>query len=101
MTVFSAVLGITGSINSAADTVSVKTARFFLSNSIPIVGGAITDAVGTLAGSISVLRSGVGAFGICALLLLILPALLQMLLWKASLSVMSAAAELFGQKRVR
>ena len=99
MTVFSAVLGITGSINSAADTVSVKTARFFLSNSIPIVGGAITDAVGTLAGSISVLRSGVGAFGICALLLLILPALLQMLLWKASLSVMSAAAELFGQKR--
>ena len=99
MTVFSAVLGITGSINSAADTVSVKTARFFLSNSIPIVGGAITDAVGTLAGSISVLRSGVGAFGICALLLLILPALLQILLWKASLSIMSAAAELFGQKR--
>lgn len=99
MTVFSAVLGITGSINSAADTVSVKTARFFLSNSVPVVGGAITDAVGTLAGSISVLRSGVGAFGICALLLLILPALLQMLLWKASLSVMSAAAELFGQKR--
>lgn len=99
MTVFSAVLGITGSINSATDTVSVKTARFFLSNSVPVVGGAITDAVGTLAGSISVLRSGVGAFGVCALLLLILPALLQMLLWKASLSVMSAAAELFGQKR--
>ncbi len=99
MTVFSAVLGITGSINSAADTVSVKTARFFLSNSIPIVGGAITDAVGTLAGSISVLRSGVGAFGICALLLLIVPSLLQILLWKASLSIMSAAAELFGQKR--
>ena len=99
MTVFSAVLGITGAVNSAADGVSMKTARFFLSNSIPIAGAALTDSIAAVAGSISLLKTGVGAFGICALIFTLLPTLLQMLMWKAGLSIMSVTAELFGRNR--
>ena len=101
MTVFSSLLCITGAVNSSADSLSARTAKFFLSNSVPVVGGAMTDAVGTVAGCLSVLKSGVGAYGMCAVILLILPSLVQLLLWKGSFSLMSAAAGIFGRERCR
>ena len=99
MTVFSALLCVTGAVNSSADTVSGRTAKFFLSNSLPVVGGALTDALETVAGCLSALKSGVGAYGICGIILLLFPSVIQIVLWRGSLSAMSAVSGFFGQKR--
>ena len=48
MTVFTAVLAITGVVNAASDSVSQRTAKFLLGNLIPVAGGTISEAINTL-----------------------------------------------------
>ena len=76
MALFSAMLTVRSFVASAADSLTAKTVKLLSSGLIPIVGSAVSDAYGTIRGSIALLRSGVGAAGILAILFLILPPLL-------------------------
>ena len=60
-------------------------------------GGSNDRRCGYGCGCLSVLKPG-GAYGMCAVILLILPSLVQLLLWKGSFSLMSAAAEFSAGK---
>ncbi len=99
MTVFTSVLVITGAVNSASDSVSQRTAKFIIGNFIPVAGGAISDALGSVSSCLGLLKSGVWSYGLCAVLFLMLPIIFETLLWRGSFSVMSAFAEIFNQQQ--
>ena len=65
------------------------------SNFIPVVGGAISDAYGTVKASFGILRSGVGIFGIIAVCVMVLPPLVEAAVFRMVLMLASAAASMF------
>lgn len=99
-TVFVGVISIQGLTGKAADSVALKTAKFALSSTIPIVGSALSDALVSVEGSIGVLRTTVGTFGIIAGLAIILPTLINIVLTKFSIDLSAVFAEILGNEKL-
>lgn len=100
MTVFMSVLSAQTLVASAADNTAIKTAKFMVSQGVPIVGGTIADAVNTFGSSLTMLKSSVGTYGIIAVAVMILPTLVSLLCYRAALACSEYAAEMFGLKEL-
>ena len=98
--VFSAMLGIRGALGGAADSVTAKGVRFVLSGAVPVVGSAVGDALSSLAAGMGVMRGTLGVLAVFAAVLVNLPALCSVLVWKLLLFFISLAAELFDLKKI-
>lgn len=94
--ILSLMIGIQHSVALNVDSFSVRTVKFALGSFIPLVGNAISDAIGTVAGSLNMIKSACGAVGVIATLILLLPPLIYTLLIRAALSAAQGAAELLG-----
>ena len=94
--VFSFLLGAQSVLARSADTLAARGAKFAVSTLIPVAGGVLAEALGTLRAGVSVLRTTAGIGGILAVLFLLLPGLLPLLLTQLSLSLASSAAEILG-----
>ena len=75
---FSAVLGLKSLLAGSADTLASKGIKLALSSAVPIVGGALSDAYSSIIGSVSLLKSTVGVFGVIAVVVIDLPVVLQL-----------------------
>lgn len=95
-TVFLALLSIQTAINSATDSVSLKTLKFMVGSFVPVAGSALSETVSVLGGSIKILQSGVGIYGIFAVLFAVGPTAAQLILWKLGLWVSKTAADMLG-----
>lgn len=73
MTVFVGLLSLKGSLAGAADSVTLRTAKFAAGAVFPVVGGAVSDALSSVQGSMSLLRSSVGGFASIAIMAMLLP----------------------------
>ncbi len=81
-TVFLCVLGIQTAINSPADNLYSKTAKFVLGSTVPIVGNVVSEALNTVLGSIKLLNSTVAIYAVLAVALILLPVLIQIIVWR-------------------
>lgn len=100
MTVFMSVLSAQTLVASAADNTAIRAAKFMVSQGVPIVGGTISDAVNTFSGSLTMLKSSMGTYGIIAVSAIILPSLISLICYKAALTCSQYAAEMFGLKEL-
>ncbi len=98
MTVFVALLAIQSFITAGADSVGLKAMKFTVSNSVPFIGGAVSDALAVMQGGMKMIRNNFGVFGIIAGALLILPSLLSAFLYKTALIVGGCLSDLFSLK---
>lgn len=98
MTMFSALLSVRSIVASAADSLASKSVKLLASGLIPIVGSAVSDAYGTVQGSIRLLRNGVGACGILVILRLCLPPLLSLTFYRIAFRISGIFAEMTGTK---
>lgn len=64
--VFSAYISLTGAISSSADVLAVKTARTIISNTLPVVGGMISDAASTVLSAANMIKTSAGAMSLVA-----------------------------------
>lgn len=87
LTIFTGVLAIKGIVASSADTVAMKTAKFAVSAFLPVVGSAVSEALSSVQGSVNVIRSTVGVFGIVAVAAAFLPSIILTFLMQMSLSL--------------
>lgn len=92
--VFSFVLGVQNSLAKSADSLTMKTVRFAVGNSVPIVGGAVSDALTTVGASLTLVRRTVGGIGIVVILTVILPPITVLALKKLALGLCAGTAEL-------
>ncbi len=82
MAVLTCVLTFQSIIAKSADTAAVKGVKFVLGNAIPVVGGALSDAVTTVAGSLGVVKASAGViFSVIICVIFAVP-LLKLLVWK-------------------
>lgn len=95
VTFFTGALSLQTVLQSQMDGMSEKAVKWLASSAIPIVGGAIGDSLSIVAGGIQLVKSGVGAFGILASLLIFLPLLIETLLWSLVCGAGKIMADLF------
>lgn len=86
LALFTGYLTISGGITGSADALSTQLARSAIATAVPVVGGIISDATGTVLAGAGVLKNGIGIFGMLAILAIcLLPFLrlgVQYLLYK-------------------
>lgn len=93
---FSAVFAFQTILAAGADSVAARTVKFTVSSAVPVIGGVVGDTVRTVAGGLGYLKDTVGLLGIFLLVLIVLPPLVQLLLYRAALALAGAVAELLG-----
>lgn len=100
MTIFMGVLSLQTAVSAASDNAAIKTAKFMVSQGVPIIGGTVSDAVNTLQGGLGVLKSSVGVYGIIAVAVIIVPVLAGLVCYKAAIIAAQGLAEMFGLKEL-
>lgn len=85
---------------SSSDSVAARTVKFAIGNMIPVVGGTVNSAYGTLAASLSLIKSTVGASSVAALLLITLPVIIYLLLLRLSLNICASGADMLGCAKI-
>lgn len=90
----SAVYALGNHIAAAKDGVAMRAVRFAAGSFIPVVGGAVGEAMRTVAGSLSVIKAGVGWVCCAAVIIILLPPIVSVLLYRTAIELAGAAARL-------
>ncbi len=69
-------------ITSSADSAAMRMAKYSASGMIPVVGSTVSGALSTLAGGLSYAKGAVGGGAVAALVIMALPPLVTLLLYK-------------------
>ncbi|MBR5447811.1 MAG: hypothetical protein IKV40_05240, partial [Clostridia bacterium] len=91
--IYSFVMGIQSSLAKSADSLSMKTARFAIGTYVPIVGGALSDALTTITAGLTLVKRFAGSVGIVIILLTVLPTVISLFIGRLSLLLCKTAAE--------
>ncbi len=86
-TIFVSLLGIQSIVSASADSFNSKTIKLAVSSFVPLVGGTLSEAFGTMQSCIRLLKSGVGAFAIIAIALIFLPAIVECVVWILTINI--------------
>ncbi len=96
LTVFIGILSVQTCVNKATDNLGLKTVRFMLGSFVPVAGGALSESLGTLLGSMGLLKSSVGMFAVVAIAATVLPLVIEMLIWRFMLFALDMIVEVLG-----
>lgn len=99
VTLFSFILSLQNSIAQSADSFGAKSIKFFIGNLVPIIGGAVSDSLSTVGGSLSALKSAGGAAAIVIIIVLLLPTLITLLVHRFTIFMCKTIAGITGSER--
>lgn len=97
-TLFVSFLEIKGALAKATDTVTTKGIKLIISSAVPVVGGALSEAFSGVVGSLVLVKSALGIFGIVVIALINLPFCFQLLFWIFALRLAAAVGEMLNQE---
>lgn len=100
VTLFAAIISVQTAVNAQIDAAAGKAAKLALSAGVPIVGGALGDAVAAIQNSVNIVKSGSGAFGMLAALCIFAPVMAECALWAGVCMVGKGLGELFEVRAI-
>ena len=86
--------------SSSADASVSKTAKFLVGSAVPIVGSAVSDALVSLKGCLSLTKNVFGTYGIIVTAAIFLPILITAMSWKICLSSAASISKISGNKNL-
>lgn len=92
----SAVLAFQGIISKSADNLAIKGIKFAVGSFIPVVGSAVNEALSTIAGGIGTIKAATGVVGAVAVCLLAALPIIQILMHKLFLELLSVCSGILG-----
>lgn len=95
-TLFASVLTLQSVVGSAGDTFTMKAGKMVVSSAVPVIGKAMSDALGTVYAGLKVVRTGAGLAGIIAIVVMFAPPLASCAAYLAVVYCMQFAAEVLG-----
>ena len=98
-TVFIAILGMQTMVSNSADSVSARTAKFVIGTALPVVGTAVSEGLMAVKGCLKLLGSNVAVYAILALCLLLLPVIIELLLWRLCMMVCAVCADILSLEK--
>ncbi len=100
MSLFVALVTIKGIVGTGADSIALRTGRFFVGNFVPAVGGALAEAAATVQKSMGLIKNTTGAFGIIAAALYFIPPLIKILIYKFTCDLTAIIGEMLGTEKI-
>ena len=98
--IFTGLLTLQNLIGNCADTLGKSTWKLTIDSCVPIVGGAVSDAVHTMGSCLDLLKTSLGAFGIIAGSLVFLPVIVECFLWMLLLNICLFVSDVFELKKI-
>lgn len=95
MTLFTGLVTMHSLIATSQDNTAARAAKFIVGSFVPIVGNALGEAFNTVTSCVKMLKSGVGAFGLLAGLIVFLPVIAECILWYLTLLLSSGISQMF------
>ena len=95
-TLLGAALSLQTVLSAGVDNTAMRTAKYAASGLLPLVGGAVSASLSTLATGLSFVKTTAGVSVVAALLLLCAPLLLRLLLYRFCLDAAVGFSELLG-----
>lgn len=99
-TMFAAFLSIQGVSAGKFDGISVKATKFAVKSYIPLIGGYISDGFDLILCASVIIKNAVGVIGLMLMLLTIISPILQIVIFKLGLQLVSAILEPVGESRI-
>lgn len=99
-TMFSAFLVVQGISAGKYDGISLKATKFAVKSYIPLIGGFISDGFDLIICSSILIKNAVGVVGIVLIILSIISPIIQILVLKFSLQLISAILQPVGDSRI-
>lgn len=99
-TIFVGLLSVQSIVTSAADTVTLKTAKFLTGNFVPVVGSVLGDTLATVQGCVGLVKGTVGAFGLIALAIIYIPVILETACWMLIINLCSICSDVMDLKNI-
>lgn len=100
LTVFVSLLTIKSFVAGATDSVTFRAGKFLVGSLVPIVGSAVSEAMTVVQGSLGVIRTSVGTFGILIIVMTFLPAIITLFFMNMALKISKAASDALGVSEV-
>ncbi len=97
---FVSVLSLKTTIASRTDILGLRSIRFVINSVVPVIGASISEGLLSIQSYSSLIKSSVGIVGIVAIALTFLPAIIEVMLWRISLSICIIVSDLFGDSPV-
>lgn len=99
-TIFTGFVSIQGIAAGAVDGLSIKTAKFTIKNSLPLVGSYISDGMFLILASSNLIKNAVGGAGLLLLLATVISPLIQIILFMLALKLMAGIIEPLGDGKI-
>ena len=96
MGIFITALNLQSVVSAPSDTIGLKTVKTALGTMIPFVGSALSDSVSILLAGAGTLKSTVGVYAIIVIVVVALPTVIKLVVWRAALAASAALVELGG-----
>lgn len=96
MMLLSTTMAYQNKLASAADSTAARTIKFAAGNLIPVVGGAVGEAVRMIGGSLELIKSTVGILGVIAIAAVVLPLVISLIINKSALNFISVISRTLG-----
>ncbi len=96
MAILTFVLSAQSSLAQGADSMTVRTVRFVAGSFVPVVGGALSEAVRTVFGSFAYIKTTVGWGGIIVILIIVLPVIIKLFMVKIVFSASACLSKMLG-----
>jgi len=100
VTFFAGITMIQGVVTQSADGLLINTARYSISNFVPIVGGFAADSIDMVLGCIRIIKTGVGIFGVIILVCLLVIPLIKIIAIAVIYKLTAIIIEPIGNKQV-
>ena len=100
LTLFVGLLTVKSFVAGSADSVSIRAGKYVIGTFLPVIGGALSETLSVVQGSLGVVRSTVGAFGILAVAVCFLPCLIQIFFMSLSVKAAQIVSDILEVKKV-
>lgn len=100
VTLFSGLTIIQGLVTKTADGMLAKTAKYSVDNFVPIVGGFAADSLDMILSCTTIIKNGVGIFGLIIILTLLIMPMVKILAVALVFKVTAVVIEPIGNKTI-
>ncbi len=99
-TIFSSFMAIQGLTAGSVDGLSIRTAKFTIKNSVPMVGSYLSDGLFLIMASSNLIKNAVGSAGFLLLIATVLSPLIQLIIFMLSLKFMAGIIQPLGDGKI-
>ncbi len=100
LTVFSAIISFTGFSASLGDGMIIKTAKYAISNFVPIVGSCLADTLNSVVYISVLMKNTIGIVGITVILTICLIPIIKLFIMSFSVKILSYLISMIQQPRL-